>query len=123
MWSVGAGAAVVVVALAVTLIYLKTGQYLYSKENLVKCQNFTPEEAKVEVLRSRLKKYDGWDSYQEAIAAAESAHIVFLDDQRQKEDGSWFIPFTQPNSDHVKRYYAMLDCGTLITEYASDLGD
>lgn len=123
MLGVGVGAVIVVIALAFTLIYMRTGQYLYSKDNLVMCQNFTPEEAKAVVLRSRLKNSDGWDSYQQAMAAAEAAHIVFLDKERQKANDSWLIPFTQPNSDHVKRYFAMLDCGTLITEYSQDVAD
>lgn len=107
-------------AALIAFIYLRTGHYLHSEENLAKCQTFTPEQAKVEVLRSRLKNHNGWSSEGEAWSAAHRANIAFLDGDIQKSDSGWSIPFTQTNTINVKQYFAMLDCGTLITEYASE---
>jgi hypothetical protein len=107
-------------AAVIALIYLRTGHYLYSEENLAKCQKFTPEQAKIVVLRSRLKNYHGWSSEAEAWSAAQAAQITFLDGEIHKTDSDWFIPFTQTNTENVKQYFAMLDCGTLTVEYAAE---
>lgn len=102
------------------LIYLRTGHYLYSDENLRQCQHFTTEQAKIEVLKRILDNPAGWPSGRAAMTAASAAQVRFIDHEIVNGHESWLIPYTRPNTEQVKRYFAMLDCGTLITEFASE---
>lgn len=108
------------ILLMVALIYLRTGSYLYSDENLRQCQHFSVEEAKREVLMRILENNEGWPSTAAAMNAAKQAQVQFIDHEIQQGPDSWFIPWYRPNNDQVKTYFAMLDCGTLITEFATE---
>lgn len=108
------------ILLVLAMIYIRTGDYLYSKENLIACRKYSLSVVKESVLESRLKHYGGWPSFSAASQAADKAGIVFLDGEIQLQMDIWMVPFTQPNTEGVKIYNAMLDCGTLVVEYSAE---
>lgn len=109
----------IMVSVVLLFIYIRTGAYAYSDENLAECVAYTPEQAKMRVLQAVLHKENNWSDWPSAQRAANEAGIGFVDWDLHKGDDSWFVPFYD-NRYPDKEQFGMLDCGTLIVEFASD---
>lgn len=109
----------IVTAGVALLAYLRTGAYLYSDKNVGQCVAYTPEQAKMRVLQYILHNDNGWENWQSALAAANNSGVHFVDADVKKQGKSWFIPFYK-NREPETLHFGMLDCGTLIVEFASE---
>lgn len=109
----------IMASVVLLFIYIRTGTYAYSDENLAECVAYTPEQAKMRVLQAVLHKENNWIDWPSAQRAANKAGIGFVDWDLRKGVDSWFVPFYD-NRYPDKEQFGMLDCGTLIVEFASE---
>ncbi|MFK8259295.1 hypothetical protein ACFL9S_16120 [Erwinia sp. AnSW2-5] len=112
-------AMIIVTAGIALLAYLRTGAYLYSDKNVEECVAYTPEQAKMRVLQYILRDDNGWKDWQSALVSANNAGVNFVDCDINNQGRFWLVPFYENRKPETLNF-GMLDCGTLVVEFASE---